>query len=60
MNQNLKELVNTVGTDISGKWVRIDNVEQLAELIVFECVKLAVFKGDSATGQAIKEHFGVE
>lgn len=33
--------------------------EKFAELIVFECVKIAVFKGDSATGKAIKEHFGV-
>jgi len=29
-------------------------------LIVFECIKLAVFKGDATTGKAIKEHFGVE
>jgi hypothetical protein len=34
--------------------------DKFAELIVFECIKIAVFKGDSATGKAIKEHFGVE
>ena len=34
--------------------------KKFAELIVFECIKIAVFKGDSATGNAIKEHFGVE
>ena len=34
--------------------------EKFAELIVFECIKLAVFKGDASTGKAIKEHFGVE
>jgi hypothetical protein len=56
----IKELIEQVGTDSSGKWMRIDQAEALAELIIFECVKLAVFKGDSATGQAIKEHFGVE
>ena len=33
---------------------------RFAELIVFECIKIAVFNGDSATGKAIKEHFGVE
>ena len=36
------------------------DTKKFAELIIFECIKLAVFKGDSATGQAIKEHFGVE
>jgi len=34
--------------------------QKFAELIVFECIKLAVFKGDAATGKAIKQHFGVE
>ena len=34
--------------------------EKFAELIVFECIKLAVFKGDASTGKAIKEHFGVK
>ena len=56
----IKELIEQVGTDSSGKWMRIDQAESLAELIIFECVKLAVFKGDSATGRTIKEHFGVE
>jgi hypothetical protein len=36
------------------------DVEQFAELLVFECIKIAVFKGDATTGKAIKEHFGVE
>jgi len=31
-----------------------------AELVIFECVKIAVFKGDAETGRAIKEHFGIE
>lgn len=36
------------------------NATKFAELLVFECIKLAVFKGDATTGKAIKEHFGVE
>lgn len=36
------------------------DTKKFADLIIFECIKLAVFKGDSATGRAIKEHFGVE
>jgi hypothetical protein len=34
--------------------------EALGELILFECIKLAVFRGDKETAKAIKEHFGVE
>ena len=36
----IKELVNKVGTDVSGKWMGIDNVEMFAELIIAECMKL--------------------
>jgi hypothetical protein len=35
-------------------------VAKFAELILFECIKIAAFKGDSATGKEIKEHFGVK
>ena len=37
-----------------------EEVEKFARIIVFECIKLAVFKGDKETAKAIKEHFGVE
>ena len=37
-----------------------ETLAAFAELIVFECIKLVVFKGDAITGKAIKEHFGVE
>jgi hypothetical protein len=46
------------------KWMGAEECEkayaEFAELIVFECIKLAVFKGDAKTGKAIKQHFGVE
>ena len=41
------------------EWIKMYN-QKLGELIVFECIKLAVFKGDATTGRAIKQHFGVE
>ena len=34
--------------------------EAYAEILLFECIKLAVFRGDSSTAKAIKEHFGVQ
>ena len=67
----IKELINKVGTDVSGKWVGIDNVELLAELIVQECIGVVEggrFLHDQAPtalfakecSGAIKKHFGVE
>ena len=35
-------------------------LNKFAEIIVFECIKIALLKGDSSTGRAIKEHFGIE
>jgi len=59
MTLQIQDLIKQVGTDISGKWVSVDNANVIAELIVFECVKIATFKGDATTGRAIKQHFGV-
>jgi hypothetical protein len=72
MNNDIRQLINQVGTDISGKWIAVDKVDKLAELIVFECTK-AVMDGtkegdhyaqrieqhfDNGTGGVL--HFGVE
>ena len=61
----IKELINEATSfkegDTEGKYdIEVFDKEKFAELIVFECIKLAVFKGDATTGKAIKEHFGVE
>ena len=34
-------------------------LEKFANMLIFECYKLAVFNGNHATATAIKEHFGV-
>ena len=60
MSGLIKELIKQVGTDVSGKWMNVDNSEKFANLIIFECIKIAVFKGDKDTGKAIKDHFGVD
>ena len=64
MNKRIKELAEQATTYIDpsandGVCWDFDK-EKFAELIVFECIKLAVFKGDASTGKAIKEHFGVK
>jgi hypothetical protein len=38
--------------------LHFDN-EKFAELLLFECTKIAVFKGDATTAMAIKEHFAL-
>lgn len=40
MNLKLRELIDQTEKDVSGKWVRIDNVEKLAAKIVDECVHI--------------------
>jgi hypothetical protein len=69
MTTRIQDLVLQVGTDTSGKWMRLDQVEKFAELIVRECIhvaynKMTIQKLDgirpSVVCDAIKEHFGVK
>jgi hypothetical protein len=63
MNNRIKELITQVGTDVSGKWMNVDNVGKFAELIVRECVEVADhsnINGKSIIGERINQHFGVE
>ena len=63
MNERIKELINQVGTDVSGKWMNIDNAGTFAELIVRECANM-FNETDAVTGsfvkKVLKEHFGIE
>jgi len=31
--------------------------QKFAKILIYECIKIAVFKGDAATGRHIREHF---
>lgn len=61
MNEKIKLLAESaMGTrkHVPPVWQFYDvELEKFADLLVFECIKLAVFKGDSETARAIKEHF---
>ena len=39
MNENIKLLVDTVDTDVSGKWVGVDKLENFASNVVAECIR---------------------
>jgi hypothetical protein len=63
MNEKIRELIKLVGTDVSGKWMNINNSQKLAELIVKEmlvtCKEHPAWTG-RMIGEEIKQHFGVE
>ena len=64
MNSKIQDLIKQVGTDVSGKWISVDNVNAIAELIVQECAEVvkwtpSMFPNDAII-KNIKEHFGVE
>ena len=60
MNERIKELIKQVGTDSSGKWIGVENVEKFAELIVRECMSELYLHGYDDARTQIKQHFGVE
>lgn len=60
METKLQELVNQIGTDVSGKWIAVDRVDQLADLIVRECMYNLYLNGYDDAMNQIKEHFGLE
>jgi hypothetical protein len=60
MNERIKELITQVGTDVSGKWMNVDNVGKLAELIVKECADIADNAEPYKANDLIKKHFGFE
>jgi len=72
MNEKIKEMMQQAGTDISGKWMSLEQVEKLSELIVKGCAHACINMGNDyevkSAGQyqaelfafAIKQHFGVK
>ena len=60
MNSITQKLIAEAGTDISGKWMSIDNAEKFAELVVRECMSNLYLNGYDDAMMQIKKHFGVE
>ena len=68
MNNRVRELIKEHGSDSSGKWVAIDKVELIAELIVEECLDILEDEDDGEietrsvriAAIRIKKLFGVE
>jgi hypothetical protein len=61
MEIKLQDLVNQVGTDVSGKWMAVDRIDQLANLIVQECANFLKDKmDDHFAAEQLEEHFGIK
>jgi hypothetical protein len=64
MNETIRLLAEQARKEPMGNsWTYLHSKEfeeKFAKILIYECIKIAVFKGNSATGKAIKEHFGVE
>jgi hypothetical protein len=60
MNERIRELIKQVGTDVSGKWMNVDNSEKFAELIILKCAEIADTAEPFLASDLIKEHFGVK
>ena len=62
MNQTIRLLAEQAGYEKDmfgvGHW-DMPECKKFAEILLFECIKIAVFKGDSETAKAIKEHFAL-
>jgi hypothetical protein len=48
MNERLRHIIQTVGTDTGGRWVSIDNIEPLVKVIAQEAIAVVQkrFMGD--------------
>ena len=70
MNERIKELIKQVGTDVSGKWMNVDNSEEFANLIIQECnnlnkqvltqCNLGHYMVIERITKKYQDHFGVE
>lgn len=56
MNQNLENLMSNVPTDVSGKWVSVENVRQLVLLTIEQCCDCV----RAVESYEIKDHFGIK
>lgn len=73
MNSNIEKIISSIKTDVSGKWISTDQVEEIVNSVVDECIDIFVDRetlndGDPAVGyydpdepaEIIRQHFGIE
>ena len=72
MNKRIRELADEAVTRVAlrcegsmesdkhGEWIRYDDLEKFAELIVKECAEIADTSEPFLSSDLIKQHFGVK
>jgi len=48
MTPSSRELIAVIGTDVSGKWIAVEKIDQVVKTVVKECLD---FIEDSAAGE---------
>ena len=56
MNQNFEKLLSSVPTDISGKWISVENVKHLLVETIEQCCDCV----RAVEAYEIKDHFGIK
>jgi hypothetical protein len=56
MNQNFEKLLSTVPTDVSGKWISVENARQLVLLTIEQCCDCI----RAVDAYEIKDHFDIK
>lgn len=72
MNENIKKIISSFKTDVSGKWISTDRSEDMVNLVLQECINIFVKRetlndGGPAVGfyepnepaEIIRNHFGI-
>jgi hypothetical protein len=62
LNQHVQLLIARAGTDVSGKWLSLEQAQRLAELVAREAALTAglyEFHGRQGAGQQILDQFGL-
>jgi hypothetical protein len=57
MNERIKDLINQAGTDVSGKWLNVNNSEKFAKLIIEECCNRLNEETIRHDGYGYNQHF---
>jgi hypothetical protein len=59
-NERINQIVNQVGTDVSGKWMGVSHVEEFTKLIIKDCIQTLRSNGyDDAALSLQDAHFKV-
>lgn len=60
MEAKIQNLVKQVKTDVSGKWIAVDQIDHLADLIVRECMHNLHLNGYDDAMNQLQQDFGIK